>query len=164
MVAGGSVETGKPSIVPRGNIEGVLNKELVVDAAQVLSVVNTGSAQLCDARSAARFNGEVAEPRQGLVSGHIPGSLNIPHELLTLPNDPSTFKSLTELRQIVNDAGLIQGARTIVLCGSGVTSAKISFAMYLLGWPIATVPVYDGSWTEWGQIVRRDLPKVTKND
>lgn len=143
---------------------GFLSKALVVDARQVLDIVNSGSAQICDARAAARFRGEAAEPRPGLVSGRIPGSLNLPHDQLTMPNDQATFKSIEELASVVEDAGLVRGARTITTCGSGLTAAKISFALYLLGWPISDVPVYDGSWSEWGRIDRPDLPKVGKQE
>lgn len=142
---------------------GFLNKALVADAQQVLEVVQSGSAQICDARAAARFRGEVAEPRPGLVSGCIPGSLNLPHDQLTLPDDQSTFRSIEELREIVADSGLVPGARAITTCGSGLTAAKITLALYLLGWPLQSAPVYDGSWSEWGQVSRPDLPKVEKS-
>lgn len=160
--AGGKTESGEPSPVARGDIVASFNKDLVVDAGQVLSVVQTGSSQICDARGAPRFNGEVAEPRAGLISGHIPGSLNIPHTAFLEDSDPTTYKSIEEIRAVVDDAGLIPGARTITTCGSGVTASTISFSLYRLGWSLSQVPVYDGSWSEWGRKDRVDLPKVEK--
>ena len=98
-LAGGKTESGEPRPVPRGNITASFEKNLVVDASEVLSVVQTGSSQICDARGAPRFKGEVAEPRAGLISGHIPGSLNLPSTALLDESDPTTYKSIEEINE-----------------------------------------------------------------
>lgn len=134
-----------------------LNKELVVDWRQVKEIVETGAAQVVDARSAARFKAEAPEPRPGLEGGHIPGSLNVPFTAIVTADDVTKFKSLTEVRDQFRDAGVILGSKVFTSCGSGVTAAVLSMGLYMLGQNLENVPVYDGSWSEWGG--RPDLPK-----
>lgn len=161
-VAGGPIESGNISAAPmKGDMVGTINSEMIVTAKQVLQVVQNGSAQICDARSHLRFRGEVEEPRPGLISGHIPGSLNLPHlELLQL-DDMTSYRSLDECKEIIDDAGIIPGAKVISSCGSGVTAATIAFTLYRLGWSLKDLAIYDGSWSEWGLETRPDLPKVS---
>jgi thiosulfate/3-mercaptopyruvate sulfurtransferase len=132
---------------------------------QVLKVVNSGSAQICDARNAQRFYGDVPEPRAGLVSGHIPGSINIPFTTFVKGEDVTSFKSVAEIRDIIDDAGIVPGAKVINTCGSGLTAAITALSLYRVGWPLADVPIYDGSWSEWGQENHGGdvFPKFTKH-
>jgi thiosulfate/3-mercaptopyruvate sulfurtransferase len=123
-----------------------LNKELVVDWRQVKEIVETGSAQIIDARSAARFKAEAPEPRPGLEGGHIPGSLNLPFTTIVTADDVTKFKSLTEVRDQFRDAGVVLGSKVITSCGSGVTAAVLSMGLHMLGQSLEYVPVYDGSW------------------
>ncbi len=58
--------------------------------------------------------------------------------------------------------GVVFGAKTISSCGSGVTACYAVIGMRLLGQPLADMPVYDGSWSEWGQ-PGNQLPKMTKD-
>lgn len=110
--------------------------------------------QLVDARSAARFAGEEPEPRPGVRPGHIPGSLNLPHRDLVVEG---RFRSVPELERRVAAAGVDLGRPITTTCGSGISAAILSLAFESLG--RASVPVYDGSWTEWGG--RKDLPAET---
>jgi thiosulfate/3-mercaptopyruvate sulfurtransferase len=100
---------------------------------------------LIDARDAARYTGDAAEPRPGLESGHIPGSLNVPFMSLL---DPATggLKPLAELQEIFK--GLDAEKPVAASCGSGVTACVIALALHRTG--REDVAVYDGSWTEWG--------------
>jgi thiosulfate/3-mercaptopyruvate sulfurtransferase len=108
-----------------------------------------------DARGAARFRAEVPEPRPGLRSGHIPGSVNLPAATLVAPD--KTMLPVPELKARLAAAG-IDGTRPIVTsCGSGVSATMITLAMVRAG--MAPGAVYDGSWTEWGG--RHDLPIET---
>ncbi|MFZ5721878.1 MAG: 3-mercaptopyruvate sulfurtransferase [Pseudomonadota bacterium] len=126
---------------------------LVVDITGVRQALDTGSAQVVDARSAARFRGEAPEPRAGLRSGRMPGALNLPFDQVV--NADGTLKSPDDLAAAFAHVDL---ARPIVTtCGSGVTAAVLALALARLG--RFDVAVYDGSWTEWGG--RDDTPVVT---
>jgi thiosulfate/3-mercaptopyruvate sulfurtransferase len=105
-----------------------------------------GRTPILDARAAARFRGEAAEPRPGVKSGRMPGALNVPFQ--SLLNDDGTMKSAEQLRSLFESAGLETNAAPICSCGSGITAAVIALALARLGrWDAA---VYDGSWAEWG--------------
>jgi thiosulfate/3-mercaptopyruvate sulfurtransferase len=75
-------------------------------------------------------------------------------------DDVTKFKSPEEIRDKFKEAGIIFGSNVITSCGSGVTAATLTFALYLLGKNLDTSPIYDGSWSEWGGI-NTNLP-VTK--
>ncbi len=157
-LAGGAVETGPPQAVVKGNFEAALNPKLVVGWQEVLDVVNTGSAQILDARSRLRYLAQAPEPRVGLPSGHIPGSLSVPFTSIVKETDVTSFRSKKEIRDVFVESGVIFGAKTILSCGSGVTAAVLSFGLNLIGKDLESCPVYDGSWTEWGS--RDDLPRI----
>lgn len=117
----------------------------VKKAAEVLQAIDSGEAQILDARSAARFYGDAPEPRPGLRSGHMPTSINIPYTDLLAEG---RFKSLTALRKTFLDKGVDLNAPIIVSCGSGVTAAVLALGLHSLD--AAEVMLYDGSWSEWG--------------
>lgn len=153
----GPVESGPVLPVLPGKFTAELNTKLVVNADQVLSVVNTGASQILDARSNARFLGQAPEPRAGLPGGHIPGALSLPFTALVQPDDATQFRPLPEIRDAFADSGYIMGSKAVLSCGSGVTAAVLSFGLHLIGKDLEIAPVYDGSWTEWAS--RSDLPK-----
>ncbi len=110
------------------------------------------SEQVLDARAAGRFTGAVPEPRAGMRSGHIPGSVSLPYTDL-LRHD-GTFRPAAEVRDRFMAAG-VDGARPLVTsCGSGVTACILTLGLRIAGFPEGAV--YDGSWTEWGG--RSDTP------
>ncbi|MDZ4395823.1 3-mercaptopyruvate sulfurtransferase [Cypionkella sp.] len=119
---------------------------LVKDVTQVAHAAKLGEAEIIDARSAPRFKGEVAEPRPGLRSGHIPGSKNVPYS--TLLNTDGTMKSPDALRAVFEAAGVNLAKPAITSCGSGVTAAILSLALERIGH--RNHALYDGSWAEWG--------------
>ena len=142
-----------------------LDKRLVVDWKEVLGVVESGSAQICDARSLGRYLAEAPEPRPGMIGGHIPGSLSVPFTALVQEDDPTAFKTPGEMRDALQNAGVVLGSRIVTTCGSGVTAAVITFAMDSLGKDLASAPIYDGSWSEWGDeklSKERNVPIVGK--
>ncbi len=118
----------------------------------VLENVATARSLVLDARAGPRFRAEVPEPRAGMRSGHIPGSVNLPYgELLAADQ---TMLPRDQLRARLLRAG-VDGTRPIVTsCGSGVTATILTLAMVQAGLPPGAV--YDGSWTEWGG--RPDTP------
>ena len=119
----------------------------VTDMQSLLARVVSGEAfQLLDARAAARFAGEAPEPRKGLRAGHIPGSKNLPFNLL-LDNE-GRFLDPDSLRIRFTEAGILPDAPVTTTCGSGVTACVLALGLSLLG--NDDVTVYDGSWSEWG--------------
>ena len=134
-------------------VEPVFDWRLVTDLANVAQVLASGEAQVVDARSAARFRGEAPEPRATLRSGHMPGALNLPFNLVV--NEDGTLKSATDLRAAFTHVDL--GRPIVTTCGSGVTASVLALALARLG--RFDVAVYDGSWTEWGG--RPDTAVVT---
>lgn len=123
-----------------------VQNHLVRDVTQVSSAAKLGDHEIIDARAAERFQGAVPEPREGLRSGHIPGSRNVP--FTSLLNSDQTMKSPDELRAVFERAGVDLGKPAITTCGSGVTAAVLSLAMERFG--KTDHALYDGSWTEWG--------------
>ena len=109
---------------------------------------------LVDVRGPQEFTGELLSP-PGLAEtcqrgGHIPGAVNVPWGRAC--NEDGTFRSWEELRQLYADAGVPFGKRVITYCRIGERSSHTWFALtYLLGF--GDVRNYDGSWTEWGNLV-----------
>jgi thiosulfate/3-mercaptopyruvate sulfurtransferase len=133
-----------------------LNTLLVRDKAQLLDNLTTPREQVIDARSRGRFEGTAKEPRQGLRSGHIPGSFNLAFDELT-DRQTRTLLPAEALAALFAKAGLERGKPVVASCGSGVTACALAFGLHLLGWPDAAV--YDGSWSEWG--LPGDTPVAT---
>jgi thiosulfate/3-mercaptopyruvate sulfurtransferase len=123
----------------------------VADAALVAQASATGAAQIVDARAAARFRGEAAEPRPGLRSGHIPSSTNVPWREVV---EAGALKAPREIEAAFAAAGVNLARPIITTCGSGVTAAILLLALATIG--KEGVVLYDGSWSEWG--ARADLP------
>ncbi|WP_047047895.1 sulfurtransferase [Vibrio mexicanus] len=130
-----------------GDFTGKLNEAYFVDSKVVLEKIEDSSSLTVDARSQARFNGEVPEPRAGVRSGHIPNSSCLPFATLI---DHHKMKSPEELSKIIKKQNYSeQQEHFIFSCGSGVTACIVLLAHYLCGYN--SLSVYDGSWTEWGQ-------------
>ena len=114
---------------------------------QLVANLSSGAEQVIDARANERYQGKVAEPRPGLRSGHIPGSLSLPYNNL-FNAATGEMKSLDELRAAFLGAGVKLEAPIVTSCGSGVSAAVLTLALYRLG--VENPALYDGSWTEWG--------------
>ena len=115
---------------------------------EMIANVASKAEQVIDARAGERFEGRVAEPRPGLRSGHIPNSRNLPYNRLF---DAATgaMKPLDELRRAFAGAGVDMDRPIVTSCGSGVSAAVLTLALYRLG--VRSTALYDGSWSEWGQ-------------
>ena len=149
---GRPIETAETAPTPV-EVEPAFDGRLVADLTAVSEALAGGSAQVVDARSAVRFRGEAPEPRASLRSGHMPGALNLPFNLVVA--EDGTLKSADDLAAAFAHVDL---ARPIITtCGSGVTASVLALALARLG--RLDVAVYDGSWTEWGG--RPDTAVVT---
>ncbi|MCG7521653.1 3-mercaptopyruvate sulfurtransferase [Ruegeria sp. Ofav3-42] len=123
-----------------------VQNHLVRDVTQVSAAAKLADHEIIDARSADRFAGTGTEPREGLRSGHIPGSRNVPFG--TLLNKNGTMKSPDDCRAVFEAAGVDLSKPAITSCGSGVTAAILSLALERIGKKDHSL--YDGSWAEWG--------------
>ena len=119
-----------------------LNPEYLVTKEQVKENLTALQFRVVDVRSAERFRGEVAEPRPGVRSGHIPGSVNLPFGQLL---QERAYRPVAELSaQLAH----LQSQRLVMSCGSGVTACIVLFAAVEAG--LKHLSLYDGSWAEWG--------------
>jgi thiosulfate/3-mercaptopyruvate sulfurtransferase len=116
---------------------------------------------LVDVRSPAEYVGDIIAP-PGLPetaqrAGHIPGAISVPWAQAVGPD--GTFKPRDQLQQLYQDAGVLNGTdRVITYCRIGERSSHTWFALkYLLG--VRNVKNYDGSWTEWGNLVGAPIAK-----
>lgn len=112
----------------------------------MLDIVSGAQQPILDARSAARFYGEVPEPRPRLASGHMPGAINLPYKTLLAEN--GQFLPPARVRDILLEAGVPADKPAVTTCGSGMTAAVLSVGLALAGFDEGAL--YDGSWAEWG--------------
>lgn len=133
-----------------------LDRSRVRDKAQLMANLGEAREQVLDARAAGRFAGTATEPRPGLRAGHIPGSRNLPYDLLA-DAKTKTLLPATQIEKRFRDAGVTRDKPVVTSCGSGVTACALAFGLHLIGWPEAAV--YDGSWSEWG--LAGDTPVAT---
>ncbi len=128
---------------------------------QVLAAVNAGNISLVDVRAPAEFSGELLSPanlpQEGSQrGGHIPGAANIPWGQAV--QEDGSFKSADDLKALYGGKGIDGSKETIAYCRIGERSSHTWFVLtQLLGY--SNVRNYDGSWTEWGSIVRAPIEK-----
>ena len=111
------------------------------------AIKNSDKYQIIDARSCKRFQGVEPEPRKGLYSGHIPNSINLPFN--TILKD-GRYVEADKIKHEFAKLDINHNKSLIFTCGSGVTACILALAAYSLGF--RHVSVYDGSWSEWGQM------------
>lgn len=114
-----------------------------------------GSTLILDARSKARFDGTVPEPRAGLPGGHMPGAASVPITDLVAKDGTMLYPAALRARFVA--AGVTAERPVVTTCGSGVTACVVALGMVRAGFPEPAV--YDGSWTEWA--LRPETPKET---
>jgi len=127
---------------------------------QVQQAMKSPKAVLVDVRSPDEYSGKILAPA-GLPEtaqrgGHIPGAKNIPWAKAC--NDDGTFKSVEELKALYSVKGVTPEKNVIAYCRIGERSSHTWFVLkYLLGYQ--NVSNYDGSWTEWGNLVAAPVEK-----
>jgi thiosulfate/3-mercaptopyruvate sulfurtransferase len=151
---GREVETEIPQPRPAGYKASPANLSIRAFLPDVETASGKGAAVLVDVRSPQEFTGELLAPA-GLPEtcqrgGHIPGARNVPWGKAC--NEDGTFLSRDQLRALYSSEG-VDGARPVIAyCRIGERSSHTWFALkYLLGY--GDVRNYDGSWTEWGNLV-----------
>jgi thiosulfate/3-mercaptopyruvate sulfurtransferase len=160
-LAEGRELAGQPPTVPAATYRaGAPDLSIRAFLPEVQDAVKSGRAALVDVRSPAEFTGEILAP-PGLPEtcqrgGHIPGAKSIPWGKAC--NEDGTFKSPDDLRQLYGSAGVTADRPVIAYCRIGERSSHTWFVLkHLLGYP--DVKNYDGSWTEWGNLVGAPVEK-----
>ena len=116
---------------------------------------------LVDVRSPAEFTGQITAPPEyptehAQRGGHIPSAQNIPWGQAV--NEDGTFKSVEDLKKLYEPKGITPEKEVITYCRIGERSSHTWFVLkYLLGYP--NVKNYDGSWTEWGNMINNPIEK-----
>jgi len=128
---------------------------------QVFAAIDKSKkAQLVDVRSVDEFTGKIIAPpgmsETAQRAGHIPGAANVPW--VQAAAEDGTFKSAEALQQLYQSKGIVGGDEVIAYCRIGERSSHTWFVLkYLLGYD--NVKNYDGSWTEWGNLIGAPIEK-----
>lgn len=148
------VETGPPEVpnITKYPVP-AYNTDMVVKFAEMKTIgydygkEGSEEIQILDARSKGRWDGTEPEPREGIKSGHMPGSTNVPFQELLDP-DTKTLLPADQLRQVFESKQLDPKTPIITSCGTGVTAAIIEAALKDANFGAEhDRRLYDGSWT-----------------
>jgi thiosulfate/3-mercaptopyruvate sulfurtransferase len=160
LAEGRELSTAKPNAPAKTYKAGKPDTSLRAFLPEVQDAMKKKAASLVDVRSPQEFTGEILAP-PGLPEtcqrgGHIPGAKNIPWAKAC--NDDGTFKSADELKALYGAQGVTADTPVIAYCRIGERSSHTWFVLkYLLGF--SNVKNYDGSWTEWGNLVGAPVEK-----
>jgi thiosulfate/3-mercaptopyruvate sulfurtransferase len=152
----------RPSFSPTNYHIKEIHHELRATLRDVLEISQSHKANLVDVRSTDEFTGKIIAPpnmnETAQRGGHIPGAHNVPWSMAVDPNT-GTFKSPEELRKIyLEQQGVDPNKPTVAYCRIGERSSHTWFVLkYLLGFD--DVRNYDGSWTEYGNVVGVPIEK-----
>jgi thiosulfate/3-mercaptopyruvate sulfurtransferase len=153
--------TDAPKIAPTTYRSSGPDESLRARKENVFAVIGkTSGGQLVDVRSPDEFSGKIIAPpgmsETAQRGGHIPTAANIPWAQAA--NEDGTFKSFDQLKQLYESKGVKGSGEVIAYCRIGERSSHTWFVLkYLLGYD--TVKNYDGSWTEWGNLIGAPIEK-----
>ena len=160
LAEGRELSTSAPTVVRTNYRAKDADLSLRAFLSQAQQASASRSSALVDVRGPQEFTGEILAP-PGLPEtcqrgGHIPGARNIPWGKAC--NDDGTFKSADELRALYGAEGIDGSKPVIAYCRIGERSSHTWFVLkYLLG--LDKVTNYDGSWTEWGNLVGANVER-----
>jgi len=158
---GRPVTTDVPTYPPTSYTVRQVNTELRADRDYIKARLGQSNFGLVDVRSPAEYVGDIIAPpgmsETAQRAGHIPGAANIPWSQAVA--EDGTFKSKEELKQLYGSKGIGDNTDEIVAyCRIGERSSHSWFALkYILGYE--NVRNYDGSWTEWGNLIGNPIRK-----
>ncbi|HLY16339.1 MAG TPA: sulfurtransferase [Bryobacteraceae bacterium] len=162
LAEGRELATGAPKVQAARYTAAEADLSLRAFLPQVQAAVSARAAALVDVRSPQEFTGEILAP-PGLPEtcqrgGHLPGARSIPWGKTC--NEDGTFKTADELRALYAGEGIDGSRPVIAYCRIGERSSHSWFVLkYLLG--LDNVTNYDGSWTEWGNLVGAPIERGT---
>jgi thiosulfate/3-mercaptopyruvate sulfurtransferase len=142
------LETGEVH-PPRAKFTPKVDPAWRVTAEELHAKIGAAGEQILDARDTGQFTGA---KRRGSRGGHVPGALSVPRELFLAQG--GGFKSVEEIRQVIDEKGLTPDQPVIAYCNGGVAATVVLFSLHRLGF--AKLANYDGSWNEWAE--RPELP------
>jgi thiosulfate/3-mercaptopyruvate sulfurtransferase len=152
-----------PQQYPKGNFKASgPDNNIRVFINYVKQSLDTKDRKLVDVRSPKEFTGEILAPPEyptehAQRGGHIPGAANIPWGQAVNDGD-GTFKSVDELKKLYEAKDITPDKEIIAYCRIGERSSHTWFVLkYLLGYP--NVKNYDGSWTEWGNMIANEIER-----
>lgn len=160
IAEGRDLVTEVPSYPESDYVAGFPDDNVRADKDLILENLDDNRFNLVDVRSPEEFSGEVIAPtgmnETAQRGGHIPGAVDIPWA--SAVDEDGTFKSYDELKSIYQGAGVDDDKETIAYCRIGERSSHSWFVLkYLLGYD--KVRNYDGSWTEWGNLIGAPIEK-----
>ena len=154
--------TEEPQISPSSYVAHPPDEGLRAYLADIYRALSNEDTVMVDVRSPKEFSGEITAPPEYPMEnaqrgGHIPGAKNIPWA--TAVNDVNgTFKTVEELKQNYEPKGITPDKDVVCYCRIGERSSHSWFVLkYLLGY--SKVRNYDGSWTEWGNMIGNPVEK-----
>jgi len=142
------IETSLPNVVEKTEYKAMFQPQWVIDADALSTRLNALDTVVLDARPAARFYGTQPEPREGVRSGHMLNAKSLPFTQLVKDGHFIATDQLVQRFDAVSEPD----QHLIFSCGSGVTACVLALAAELAGREKLTV--YDGSWTEWGRVLK----------
>lgn len=140
------IESGEARPAASKSYQVNYNSHLIRTLVQMKSNLHHPKEQVVDMRHPVRFAGGKDRYHANVRPGHIPGSFSFP--FTTMFDIDGKLKSLDRIRKLITGIGVDLSCPIVTMCGSGVTSATLNFALDLLD--ITHHTLYDGSWSEWG--------------